>query len=190
MQTLAYLQRKSADLKFHLAIAVFVLSLSAVLHADVIETITPAAGTNLSDIHVGDTIVLNTFLSSNDAGETFVSGGCCDAHLFGFFGFQVLNGGGITLTTGGDLSTTPAEVQWTLLAVSQASDDIFNGWSDCFPNTSSFGCAVTNLGAFRPADSNHLDFTIQAPVPEPATALLLATGLPLLRSRWRSRRTN
>jgi len=45
------------------------------------------------------------------------------------------------------------------------------------------GCAVTNLGVFRPADSNHLFFTIQQPLPEPGSLALLGLAVLLLARR-------
>jgi hypothetical protein len=62
----------------------------------------------------------------------------------------------------------------TFSVVSSGAQNVFFGWPDCtgLPSNTT-GCAITNLGAFRPADSNHLDFTV---VPETSTWVMMALG--------------
>lgn len=166
------------------------IGLASPVRADVIESIAAAPGTNLSDIHVGDQLTLRTTLSSTDPGEHFQA--CCDVHIFwSSFDMELVSAVFASPVFGVDISTNPVLVDWNFLAVAPSQQEAFNGWSDCFGlPTNNSGCAVTNLGSFRPADSNHLIFTIWE-APEPPSALLLPIGLlAVLALRKRSLRTS
>ena len=155
-----------------------------------IITAAPAPGTDLSDIHVGDTITIDAFASSGDPGEHFLSfGGSNGMHLFwSSFDMQLVSFN-FTKAAFNDLTTDPLVDVATFLAVNPSTQSVFFGWPVCTGLPSStVGCAVTNLGASRPADSNHVDFTILAAVPEPGSlallgAALLALGLMQIRGR-------
>lgn len=164
---------------------------TAAARADVIITLAPAPGTNLSDIFVGDTIVLDTIASSTDPGEHFTS--CCDVHLLGVAPFTapITNAditGVLAPTASNDLTTDPVIATWTIFAAGPGTVSFINGWPDCtgLPSVTT-GCAITNLGASRPADSNVLSFEIR--VPEPPSITILGTALMVVgvAAFWRRR---
>lgn len=152
--------------------------------ADVSETLVAAPGTNLSDISVGETIVFDTIMSSTDAGEHLTA--LPDPHIFWSSFDMELESGVIAPTWSDDLTTNPIVAIWTFLAVAPSTQEVFNGWSDCNTAVSSSGCAVTNLGFSRPADSNHITFEIHAPESNAMAPLLL--GITLLISMGTMRR--
>jgi hypothetical protein len=99
---------------------------------------------------------------------------------------------GTVTQTSSDLSVMPEIVIWDIIALGPGSDEFWNGWSDCNLLAGPTGCAVTNLGVFRPEDSNHLTFDVQrapvTPVPEPGMLALggmsfLGAGLLLISRR-------
>jgi PEP-CTERM motif-containing protein len=162
------------------------LALPPQARADTIITLQAAPGTDLSNIHVGDTIVLDTIASSTDVGEHLIS--FPDVHILGFGDVSNITGS-FASTVFDDLTTDPVIVVWSMLAAGPGPVEVFNGWPDCvgLPGDTS-GCAVTNLGATRPADSNRLDFTITTPVPEPGTLGLVGLGLAFVGKRLRKMR--
>jgi len=167
-----------------LLITVGLASLNA--KADVIITLAPALGTDLSNVHVGDILVFNSIGSSSDAGEHFIA--FPHLHLLGEGNVDILSGF-LQSTYQNDLSTNPIIVKWTVRAEGVGAVELLNGWPECvgLPNDNS-GCAITNLGSTRPADSNHLTFQIAAAVPTPSSVLLLAiTLLLLVWSPWNGR---
>jgi len=150
-------------------------------YGDVTITIAPGPGTDLSNIHVGDTIELDTIASSTDPGEFLTTR--TDVHLFLNLDFGADVGpitGTQTSNFTDDLTTSPVIVVWSFVATQSGIIDAFFGWPDCtgLPSDPT-GCAVTNLGAFRPADSDTLgQFFVQpAATPEPASLLLFGSGL-------------
>ena len=153
------------------------LSLSMPAQADTIITLQAATGTDLSNVHVGDTISFDVIGSSTDAGEHLTV--FPDVHIFwSSFDMQLTSFFDLGSALN-PLTTDPILAVATFLAVNPSTQEVFIGWPDCvgLPGNTS-GCAVTNLGATRPADSNHIDFTIQAP--EPSSLLLLSIGLVAL----------
>lgn len=156
------------------ALLLAAFAFSAPAKADVVFTLVPTAGTNLSNVHVGDTLQFNTVASSTDIGERLVV--FPDVHLFGIGSFDIFSGVGL-LGWDNLLTTEPLVALWTVRPDAPGAFELFNGFSDCLglPGDAT-GCAVTNLVAIRPADSNRIAFNVQA-VPEPESLALLALGL-------------
>ncbi|HEY4079660.1 MAG TPA: PEP-CTERM sorting domain-containing protein [Burkholderiaceae bacterium] len=163
-----------------LATLLLLLAFAAPSRAGLVLTLVPASGTDLSNIHVGDVVHFLTIGSSDvDPTEHLTA---MDVHLFssGTGDFDWVS---ISAVPGwfDPLGTNPALMDWSLTATVAGTIDMYNGFSDCngLPNNVA-GCAVTNLGATRPADSNHLTFTIND-VPEPSSIALAAAGFLALR---------
>jgi hypothetical protein len=133
--------------------------------ADVMLSAAPAPGTNLSQIHVGNTFTIDLIASSSDAGEhiTFVS-------LSLTFGNIITNNNFSLAPSGGnDLTTSPLLATATFTATAAGmGETIFFTAAD--PQS-----IVTNLGTFHPT-SNTLVFDIlpAAAVPGP----VVGAGLP------------
>jgi hypothetical protein len=141
-------------------------------------TLAPSAGTDILNIHVGDTVHFTTYASSTNVGEHFTS--YLDVHLLGSGTSDVDVFSGVTLASWADpLDPGPvAIVSWTIHFISAGTANLWNGFPDCtgLPDSNA-GCAITNLSAYRPDDSNHITFDVQATVPEPASLALLSIGL-------------
>lgn len=180
------MRRSSAWFLFVVAMVVLALSASVPARADMIEELVAAPGTDLSNIHFGDTIVFDSIGSSTDAGEHLTA--YPDIHIFWATGNLQFVGGAFAPTVFNDLTSSPVLATWTFLvtttinpgdfpAPSPGTQEVYTGFPDCTdPVNNPGGCAQTNLdGAFRPADSNHLDFTIQTT--EPSSLALLTAGL-------------
>lgn len=154
------------------AMLLTVLTFSAPATADVIFTLTPTADTDLSNVHVGDTLHFNTIASSTDTGEFFLS--FPHVHLLGSGDFDIFSG--VAVSTWTDLlENDPIVALWTVRPRAAGVFELFNGFPECvgLPGDTT-GCAVTNLGASRPADSNRLTFVV---IPEPASLALFALAL-------------
>jgi hypothetical protein len=157
-----------------IATFLFVIAVCAPALGDVIITIAPAAGTDLSNVHAGDTLVFNTFASSTDVGERFIA--YPHVHLLGDGDYGEIHG--VYAPTVGDfLTNNPIIIVWTVQVSGPGPSFLYNGWPDCtgLPSDNT-GCAITDLGSSRPADSNYVRFEVQ-PVPEPTSMALLGSGL-------------
>lgn len=166
---------------FFAAVGILLLTLtvSAPVNADVMLTLAAAPGTDLFSVHVGDTLIFHTIASSTDAGESFIS--FPEVHILGSGFFDSLSGV-LASTWSAPLDSNPLLAIWTVHVNGAGPAELYNGWPACtgLPGDPT-GCAVTNLGASRPADSNHLLFTVQAAtVAEPGSLALLGIGLLLL----------
>ncbi len=157
-----------------LAALLFLLAFSAPSRAGLVLTLSPSPGTDLSNVHVGDTLHFLTLGSSDvNPAEHLLA---MNVHLFASgtgdfdsFSFAAVPG------WFDPLGTNPALVDWSFRVTAAGTIDLWNGFSDCIGLPADVsGCAVTNLGATRPDDSNHVMFTIND-VPEP-TSMALAVG--------------
>ena len=159
------------------ATLLLLLTLSAPSRAGLVITLAPTAGTDLSNVHVGDTLQFLTIGSSTVPGSGEFLTVFPDVHLFSNNGnFDIFGGVGL-VGWNNLLDTNPKLVLWTVRPTAAGSFDLFNGFSDCLglPGDTT-GCAVTNLGATRPDDSNRIVFNV-FDVPEPSSIALLAVSL-------------
>ena len=170
-----------------LATLLLLLAFAAPSRAALVLTLSPAPGTDLSNVHVGDTLHFQTIGSSNADPTEHLS--AMDVHLFasGTGDFDWMS---VSAAPGwwSPLGTNPVLMDWTLMTTAAGTIDLYNGFSDCngLPDDN-WGCAVTNLGATRPDDSNHMTFVIND-VPEPSSiALAIAGCLALALSRRKAR---
>ena len=183
----------TATTRFLSVVATLVaLTLSVPAQADVIVTLAPEEGLDLSNVHIGDTLVFNTIASSTLEGEFLIAEP--DVHLFSIEtpGALEFVSGVLRSTWSNPLDSNPVLASWSFLVTGPGNVELFNGWPDCvgLPMDTT-GCAVTNFDASRPADSNHVIFSIQAAqVPEPGSVSLVAVALLLLgaatRRRWKA----
>ncbi|HEY4081279.1 MAG TPA: PEP-CTERM sorting domain-containing protein [Burkholderiaceae bacterium] len=163
-------------------VATFLLlvTLASPARADLIITLVPGASTDLSNVHVGDTLQFYTVGSSSrpGSGEHLIA--FPDVHLFYTPTLDFISGS-IVPGAGDSLDTNPNIALWTLFASAAGPVEMWNGFSDCngLPGDTT-GCAITNLSATRPADSNTLSFTV-LDVPEPSSIALSAIALVGLR---------
>jgi hypothetical protein len=170
---------KKLGWSFGIAVTLAGLLFSLPASADTTITLTAASGTNLSDVHVGDILNFDVMAGTTDTvEENFTS--LPDIHVFwDIFADGTMNLLSFTYAPGvsSDLRTDPIIATLSFQATGAGEDGLFIGWPDCtgLPSDTT-GCAITNLGATRPADSDHLDFLIQ-PTPEPSSITLLAAGL-------------
>jgi len=156
---------------------VLLLSLSVPSQAGLVITLAPTAGTDLSNVHVGDTLQFFTIGSSDVPGVGEHLTVFPNIHLFADTDtFDIFSGVGLA-GWGSSLDTHPNLALWTVQVNAAGAYDLFNGFSDCLglPDDTS-GCAVTNLSATRPADSNHVTFTVFE-MPEPSSLGLAGLGL-------------
>jgi hypothetical protein len=178
------------NLRWLLVPAALVIALTFSLpgYADTIITLKAAPGTDLSNVHVGDTITFDVFASTTDSvAEAFTT--APDIHVFWdyFDGTMNLLSYLYASTVFDNFQTAPLITVATFQTTGAGKDQVLVGWPDCtgLPTNTS-GCAITNLGASRPADS-FLDFTIQTP--EPSTFSLLGASLLTLGMLMVFRRT-
>lgn len=159
-----------------IAAVLLLFSFVGAARASLVISAAPAPGTDLSNVHVGDTLQFITYGSSSvpGAGEHLLS--FPDIHIFYTANLDFISGVG-QMGWDSSLDTNPALVLWTMQVNAAGIAGFYNGFSDCngLPNDTS-GCAVTDLGATRPADSNFVVFNVQA-VPEPSSIALLAVAL-------------
>ncbi|XHS77969.1 PEP-CTERM sorting domain-containing protein [Burkholderiaceae bacterium UC74_6] len=157
------------------ATLLLLLTFAAPSRAGLVLTLAPAPGTDLSNVHVGDTLRFLTLGSSNVDPTEHLLG--MDVHLFGS-GTGDFTWENISSVPGwwNPLGTNPVLMDWSFTTTVAGTIDLWNGFSDCngLPDDD-WGCAVTNLGATRPDDSNHIRFLIND-VPEPTSIALAVAG--------------
>ena len=124
-----------------IAALLIVLSISVPARADMIVTLAAAPGTDLSNIHVGDTLVFNSIGSSADVGERLIVNP--PIHIFSTDGPIDFVKGVYAPTVGDLLTTSPILAVWTFHAVATGEVEIFNG----FPEPGPSGDVTTNLGS-------------------------------------------
>lgn len=169
-------------------LAAFTFSTRA--NAGLVVSLAPSSITDLSSVHVGDMLYFVTRGSTDVApaiGEHLLS--LPPVHLFGDQDiFDVFEYVGYYPSWSNDLHSDPALVLWRVQPNAAGTVSLFNGFSDCngLPGDTS-GCAITNLGATRPADSNRITFTIYS-VPEPSTLAIVGVGLLALTSRRQTKK--
>ena len=163
------------------AVVVTALACSSHAEAGLVVTLAPAGGsspTDLSDVHVGDTLYFVTRGGSDapvGTSEHLLS--LPDIHLFADLDiFSVFQPLGYTGIWQNELHSNPNLLYWIVQPSAAGTVTLYNGFSDCngLPDDTS-GCAVTNLGATRPDDSNRITFTV-FDVPEPSSVALVAIG--------------
>lgn len=158
------------------ATLLILLTFSGPSRAGLVVTLVPTAATDLSNVHVGDTLQFYT-VGSSDVDPTEYLTVFPNVHLFATAGlFDVFSGVGLA-GWNNPLGSNPLLALWTVRLNAAGTVDLFNGFSDCLglPGDTT-GCAVTNLSATRPADSNRITLTVQE-LPEPSSIALLAFGL-------------
>lgn len=167
------------------AVLLAALTFSIRANAGLVVTLLPSSATDLSNVHVGDILYFVTRGGTDVAPEI-------DEHLLSrppvhLFSdqdiFDIFEGVGYYASWGDNLHSDPALGLWRVRPSAAGTVTLFNGFSDCIglPGDTS-GCAITNLGATRPADSNRITFTIYS-VPEPSTLAIVGVGLLALTSR-------
>jgi len=160
-------------------LVLFTVSIRA--EATPIITLAAAPSTDLSNVHVGDTLYFVSRGSTDvdpAIDEHFV-GNILPVHLFADLDiFDVFSFLGYTGIWHNNLHSNPNLVVWLLQPNAAGTVTLYNGFSDCngLANGDPTGCAITNLGASRPADSNSITFTIYD-VPEPSSIAILGLGL-------------
>ena len=144
------------------AAALLALGIANPAYADIVLTAAAAPGTDLSQIHVGDSFTIDLFASSADTGER-ITGGSLSVPTNGL---AHNDSSTFTPSFGNDLTTDPliAVTTWTALLPGIETMQ----FSANVGNTE----LVTNLGTFHPV-SNELVFNISA-VPGP----IVGAGLP------------
>ena len=157
------------------AALLLLLTFASPARADLVVTLVPGASTDLSNVHVGDTLQFYTVGSSSSPGSGEFLTVFPDVHLFYSSNLDITSAIGLA-GWNAQLDLNPNLVLWTMYASDPGDVILFNGFSDCLglPNDTT-GCAVTNLSATRPADSNVLSFTVLA-VPEPSSIALLSVA--------------
>lgn len=161
------------------AVLLAALTFSVRANAGLVVTLAPSSITDLSNVHVGDMLYFVTRGGTDvaaDVAEHLLSPP--PVHLFADLDiFDIFTYLGVYGSWSDDLHSDPRLVIWQLQPNAAGTVTLFNGFSDCngLPSDTS-GCAITNLGATRPADSNRITFTIYN-VPEPSTLAVFGVGL-------------
>lgn len=167
------------------AVLLAALTFSVRANAGLVVYLAPSSTTDLSNVHVGDMLYFVTRGGTDvatDVAEHLLSPP--PVHLFSDLDiFNIFTYVGLFGSWNNDLHSDPSLVLWQLQPNAAGTVTLFNGFSDCngLPGDTS-GCAITNLGATRPADSNRITFTIYS-VPEPSTLAIFGVGLLALAAR-------